>query len=102
MSSSSVGAELAPPAGRPRSAPAVVLLITIGGAIALGAGNEVSEFMTHWTRQRVVVTSALYTVLYDEVGRLGRQYRGKVAGLTVATPKGQYYEFDGPGSDEDI
>ena len=73
-----------------------------GPATVIGAGNDVSEFTRNWNGRRVVVTSALYTVVYDEVGRLGRQYRGKVAGLTVATPVGQYYEFDGPGSDEDI
>ncbi len=41
-------------------------------------------------------------MLYDEVGRMGKHYRGKLAGLTVATHAGQHYEFDGPGSDEDI
>jgi hypothetical protein len=50
----------------------------------------------------VIVKSALYTVLYDEVGRTGIHYHGKQAGLTIATPDGRYYEFDGPGSDENV
>jgi hypothetical protein len=49
-----------------------------------------------------VVKSPLYSVLYDEVGRMGKHYRGKLAGMTVATHAGQHHEFDGPGSEEDI
>ena len=36
------------------------------------------------------------------VRAFGKHYTGKLAGLTVATHAGQHYEFDGPGSDEDI
>lgn len=78
------------------------LVIAFGAGTVTGAANEVSEFTKNWNGRRVAVRSALFTVVYDEVGRLGRQYRGKLAGLTVATPRGEYYEFDGPGSDEDI
>ena len=68
----------------------------------VGAGGAASEFTKSWNGRRVVVRRTLYTVLYDEVGRTGIHYRDKRAGLTVATPDGEYYEFDGPGSDEDI
>jgi len=67
-----------------------------------GAGAAASEFAKHWDGRHVVVTSALYTVLYDEVGRTGIHYRGKRAGLTVATLDSRRYEFDGPGSDDSI
>ena len=77
-------------------------MITCGAATVTGADSPQSEFMKQWSGRRVVVRSALHTVLYDEVGRMGMQYRGKLVGLTVATPEGQYYEFDGPGADEDI
>ena len=66
------------------------------------AGDAVSDFARAWDGRRVVVKSALYSVLYDEVGRMGKHYTGKLAGLTVATHAGQHYEFDGPGTDEDI
>ena len=90
-----------PPALR-RPFCAAVLAIAFGAGTVNGAGREVSEFTKHWTGRRVAVRSALFTVVYDEVGRLGKRYTGKLAGLTVVTPNGEYYEFDGPGSDEDI
>ena len=80
---------------------ATALFVTCG-VTSVSAGDAASDFARTWDGREVVVRSALYSVLYDEVGRLGKHYRGKLAGLTVATHAGQYYEFDGPGSDEDI
>jgi len=81
---------------------ATALIIMSTASTVVGAGDALSDFTKRWNGRRVVVRSPLYSVLYDEVGRLGIHYRGKVAGLTVATHAGQHYEFDGPGSDEDI
>jgi len=81
---------------------ATTLAIVSGGSAVVGAGDALSDFTRMWHGRRVIVRSPLYSVLYDEVGRLGKHYRGKLAGLTVATHAGQHYEFDGPGSDEDI
>ena len=86
----------------PRLFLAAALIITYGAATVTGAPDAMSEFTKNWNGRRVLVRKALYTVLYDEVGRMGMQYRGKLAGLTVATSAGQYYEFDSPGSDDDI
>ena len=80
---------------------ATALAIT-SAASAIVSADALSDFTRMWHGRRVVVRSPLYSVLYDEVGRLGVHYRGKLAGLTVATHAGQHYEFDGPGSDEDI
>lgn len=79
---------------------ATALMLACGTSTV--AGDALGDFTKTWNGRRVVVKSTLYTVLYDEVGRLGRHYRGKQAGLTVATRAGHYYEFDGPGSEEDI
>jgi len=80
---------------------ATVLIVTCAAPTVTGAGSAMTEFTKNWNGRRVVVKSVLYTVLYDEIGRLGVHYQGKLAGLTVATQAGEYYEFDGPGSDED-
>ena len=81
---------------------AIALMMTTGAASTVtGAGGGVSELAKSWNGRRVVVKSTLYTVLYDEVGRVGIHYHGKQAGLTIATPEGQYYEFDAPGSEEE-
>lgn len=81
---------------------AVMVVLACTATTVTGADAPLSEFTKNWNGRRVVVKSPLYSVLYDEVGRTGIHYRGKLAGLTVATLAGQYYEFDGPGSDEDI
>lgn len=81
---------------------AAALIITFSTSTVVSAGDPLSDFTRTWNGRRVVVRSPLYSVLYDEVGRLGIHYRGKLAGLTVATHAGQHYEFDGPGADEDI
>jgi hypothetical protein len=80
---------------------ATALIVTCAAPAVTGAGTGLTEFTKNWNGRRVVVKSALYTVLYDEIGRLGVHYQGKLAGLTVATPAGEYYEFNGPGSDDD-
>jgi hypothetical protein len=79
-----------------------VIAFVACGASTVTADAPPGEFKKNWNGRRVVVKHPLYSVLYDEVGRSGIHYHGKLAGLTVATVDGQYYEFDGPGSDEDI
>ena len=60
------------------------LIITCSVSTVVSAGDAFSDFTRTWNGRRVVVRSPLYSVLYDEVGRMGRHYRGKLAGLTVA------------------
>ena len=85
-----------------RSLATVLMMMTFAASTVTGRGASVSEFTRAWDGRRVLVKSVLYTVLYDEVGRVGIHYNGRQAGLTIATPDGQYYEFDAPGSDEDV
>jgi hypothetical protein len=91
----------------PLSAPLTRAILALGltmtcAAVVGGAGDGIDDFTRSWNGRRVAVRSALYSVVYDEVGRLGMRSRNKLAGLTVATVTGQHYEFDGPGSGEDI
>jgi hypothetical protein len=85
-----------------RSLATALMMITFAASTVTGGGATANEFTRTWNGRRVLVKSTLYTVLYDEVGRVGVHYNGKQAGLTIATPEGQYYEFDGPGEDEDV
>lgn len=86
----------------PRSLAMALVMTTCAASTLTGAGAGVNDFAKSWNGRRMVVKSVLYTVLYDEVGRTGIHYHGKQAGLTIATPEGRYYEFDAPGSDEDV
>jgi hypothetical protein len=52
---------------------------------------------------RITLKQQLFTLVYNERGKLGKIYRSKRAGLTVATPsKGTYFQFDGQYSEVDI
>ncbi len=74
-------------------------------AISVCTGNLGSDprkaFTESWRGARVVVQRPLYTVVYDEHGRLGKTYRGKREGLTVVTPRGVFFRFDGRDSEPD-
>ena len=75
----------------------VLALALLYSAVALSAGDKpLKAFAKDWEGRRVVLKSPLYTLVYDEVGRLGVTRRGKVEGLTVATPvSGTFYRFRG-------
>ena len=75
----------------------VVALLLLHSAVAVSAGDKpLKAFAKDWEGRRVVLKSTLYTLVYDEIGRLGARRRGKVEGLTVATPvSGTYYRFLG-------
>jgi hypothetical protein len=79
-------------------------LVAAGLAVGVeaGGGKGLGDFSRSWRGRRVVLRQTLYTVQYDEVGRLNITHRGKLAGLTVASPSGMYYRFEAPRSgDED-
>jgi hypothetical protein len=60
------------------------------------AGNPQQAFARQWEGRKVVVKQTLYTLVYNERGRLGKFRGGRRDGLTVVTPfKGTYFQFDG-------
>jgi hypothetical protein len=71
---------------------------------AAGAGDPdpAKAFAGDWEGRRVVLTRAMYTMVYDEIGRLGMTRRGKLAGLTVVTPSDTYFRFEGRQDHEDV
>lgn len=83
----------------------VVLAVSIVCATAAAGAVEkpVKTFAKDWEGRRVVLKRTLYTLIYDEVGRLGATRHGKVEGLTVATPSsGTYYRFAGRRPEDEI
>lgn len=53
-------------------------------------------FARSWEGKVVVLKQALYTLVYDERGKLGNTHSGRRDGLMVATPSsGAYLQFDG-------
>jgi hypothetical protein len=80
---------------------AIAVAVTFGGTV--GADQPRRAFADNWQGKRVQVKQAMYTLVYNERGRLGKSYRGKREGLTVVTPsRGTFFRFAGRDSEEDI
>jgi len=88
-----------------RYARCAVLSIAIAPTIHAATAAETSRdlFLKTWEGKTIVVKQTLYTLVYNERGRLGKTYRNKRAGLIVVTPfTGSYLQFDGRQSQDDI
>ena len=73
------------------------------GVVHAAADNSRQLFTKTWEGKTVVVKRTLYTLVYNERGRLGQTHRNRRAGLTVVTPfSGTYFQFDGRQSQDDI
>lgn len=78
-----------------RFAASVVALASIT-VVELSAESPQQAFVKSWEGQDVVVKQTLYTLVYNERGRLGNTYGARRDGLTVVTPnQGVYFQFDG-------
>ena len=58
--------------------------------------------MENWEGARVSVRRTLHALVYDEHGRAGSVTRDKHDGLTVVTPLGIYFQFDGRQDESDL
>jgi hypothetical protein len=60
-------------------------------------------FARSWEGKVVVLKQALYTLVYNERGKLGNARNGRRDGLMVATPSsGAYLQFDGRQGKDDV
>jgi hypothetical protein len=81
------------------------LIIALATAMSHAAASETPQqaFVKQWEGRAVVVKQTLYTLVYNERGRLGNLLRGKRDGLTVVTPSaGTYLQFDGRQGRDDV
>jgi hypothetical protein len=80
---------------------ALAVAVAITRAAASDNGREL--FTKSWEGRTIVVKRTLYTLVYNERGRLGTTRRNRRAGLVVVTPfSGTYLQFDGRQSEDDI
>jgi hypothetical protein len=84
-------------------------LVVLTAAIACAAfaadaaEKPVKLFAKEWEGRRVLLKRSLYSLAFDEVGKLGATWHGKAEGLTVVTPtSGTFYRFPGRQSQQDI
>ena len=81
---------------------AAAVAVLLCAATLQAADNGIPAFKKQWEGRRVVVQRTLFTLVYDEDGRVGTT-RAKRDGLTVITPsKGSYYLFTGRQSQGDV
>jgi hypothetical protein len=65
-------------------------------APAAASDNGLQLFAKTWEGRTIVVKHTLYTLVYNERGKLGNTRRNKRAWLVVVTPfSGTYLKFDG-------
>lgn len=73
---------------------ALALLACMGTTVA--AENPQQAFIKGWKGQSVVVKTGLYSLIFNERGKLGTTRSGQRDGLLVVTPlRGHYFRFDG-------
>ena len=85
-----------------RLAALVIVALSAGAALA-AAERPHQAFVRTWEGRRVTVKRALYTLVYNERGKLGNTTSGKRDGLIVVTPfGGTYFQFDGRQGRDDV
>ena len=72
-----------------------LLALALAGATVV-ADSPQDAFVKAWKGRMVVVTARLYSLLYNERGKLGTSRSGLRQGLVIVTPtQGGYFQFDG-------
>jgi hypothetical protein len=86
-----------------RFALAILLVVTCVLPTRVVAENARDLFVRSWEGRLVTVRQTLYTLIYNERGKLGTTHAGRRDGLTVLTPSnGVYFQFDGRQGKDDI
>jgi hypothetical protein len=81
---------------------AAITIIVCAWAPA-SADNPLQAFARRWQGRAVVLRLPLYTLVYNERGKLGTTRNNRREGLTVVTPSnGVYYQFDGRQGRDDV
>lgn len=75
----------------------VGLIVLTGTSITVEAETpQQKAFVKSWSGQPVVLKRVLYSLIYNERGKLGTTRSGRREGLLVTTPlRGDYFQFDG-------
>ena len=72
----------------------IIVLLCLG--VRIDADSPQRAFAKSWTGQPVVLKRMLYSLIYNERGKLGTTRNGQREGVLVTTPlRGEYFQFDG-------
>jgi hypothetical protein len=80
------------------------LVISIAAMAPVNAADVPQRsLLAAWKGRTVVLRQRLYTLVYNERGRLGKTYANRREGLMVLTPsEGAYLKFDGRQHRQDV
>jgi hypothetical protein len=79
------------------------LLVSVITVSAGAADVTQRSILAAWKGRTVVLRQRLYTLVYNERGRLGKTYANRREGLMVLTPsEGAFLKFDGRQHREDV
>jgi hypothetical protein len=82
---------------------ALVAALVISLASAASAESPQRAFARRWEGRTVTVKQTLYTLVYNERGKLGNTRNNRRDGLIVVTPSnGVYCQFDGRQGRDDV
>jgi hypothetical protein len=82
---------------------ALAIALASGIAVLTAADRPQQAFAKDWEGRHVVVKQTLFSLVYNERGRLGNTVSAKRDGLTVVTPSGGiYFQFDGRQGQDDV
>jgi len=74
----------------------VALFVVAAAGVPLAAERPQQTFAKTWEGRTVTVKTTLYSLIFNERGKLGTTRSGLREGLIVVTPsKGAYFQFDG-------
>src|SRR2546426_6565092 len=81
----------------------VVGVALTSGISGLAAESPAQAFARSWEGKSVTVKQTLYTLVYNERGRLGITRAARRDGLTVVAPFEEvYFQFDGRQGRDDV
>jgi hypothetical protein len=85
-----------------RTAAALILSFAALGSI-VGAETPQRAFASDWQGRTVVIRQRLYSLVFNERGKMGNTYAGRREGLIVVTPQdGIFFEFPGRQHRDDV
>lgn len=82
---------------------AVAILLALVAGVSAGADQARKAFADSWRGRRVDIRRTLFTLAFNERGKLAKVYHDRREGLVVSTPSaGWFLQFDGRDGEQDI
>jgi|SRR5215831_16985359 len=82
---------------------AVAIVVGASAGVLHAADPARKAFVENWRGKRVEIKHTLFTLVFNDRGKLGKVHHDKREGLVVVTPSsGTYFQFDGRDGESDI